>query len=139
MIEPERFYRVLRDAGVEFFAGVPDSLLKDFCAYVTDHHPIDRHHITANEGNAVALATGYHLATDSIPAVYLQNSGLGNTINPLVSLVDPAVCRLPLLLLIGWRAEVMPDGASLRQWIRRRCCRHRGRGGRCRECRAGAA
>lgn len=112
MIKPERLYRALGAAGIEFFAGVPDSLLQDFCAYVTDHHPTNRHHITANEGNAVALAAGYHLATGTTPVVYLQNSGLGNAINPLVSLVDPAVCRLPLLLIIGWRAEISPDGTS---------------------------
>jgi phosphonopyruvate decarboxylase len=103
-LSPERFYGWLAEGGVEFFTGVPDSLLKHFCAYVTDHAG-DRHVIAANEGGAVALACGYHLATGGVPVVYLQNSGQGNTINPLLSLADPEVYGIPLLLIIGWRAE----------------------------------
>ncbi|GAB5558787.1 MAG: phosphonopyruvate decarboxylase [Synoicihabitans sp.] len=113
MIPAEHLYRALNDQGIEFYAGVPDSLLKDFCSYVTDHHPSHRHIIAAHEGGAVALAAGYHLATNTIPAVYLQNSGIGNTINPLVSLVDPAVYRIPLLLIIGWRGEIADNGSQL--------------------------
>jgi phosphonopyruvate decarboxylase len=90
---------------VRFYAGVPDSLLADFCAYVTDHAPPERHVIAANEGNAVALAMGHHLATGELGAVYLQNSGLGNTVNPLTSLADPAIYGIPMLLVIGWRGE----------------------------------
>jgi len=103
-LSPERFYGWLTGRGVEFFAGVPDSLLKHFCAYVTDNAG-DRHVIAANEGGAVALACGYHLATGGVPVVYMQNSGQGNTINPLLSLADPDVYGIPLLLIIGWRAE----------------------------------
>jgi phosphonopyruvate decarboxylase len=105
MIDCAEFFPLLAAQGIEHFSGVPDSLLKDFCAYVTDHAPAGRHIITANEGAAIALATGHHLATGGIGLVYLQNSGLGNTINPLTSLTDPAVYSIPVLLLIGWRGE----------------------------------
>jgi phosphonopyruvate decarboxylase len=105
VIEASAFHEALRRHGLTFFTGVPDSLLKDFCAYVTDHVPATQHVINANEGSAVALAAGHHLATGSIPVVYLQNSGTGNAINPLLSLADPAVYGIPMLLLIGWRGE----------------------------------
>jgi phosphonopyruvate decarboxylase len=105
MINPETFFAALDDGGVSFYAGVPDSLLKDFCAYVTDVLPSSRHVIAANEGGAVALAAGHYLATGYPALVYLQNSGLGNCVNPLVSLADPAVYGLPMLLLVGWRGE----------------------------------
>lgn len=104
-VEPKSFFDTLTAGGVELFAGVPDSLLQDLCAYIQDHAPADRHVITANEGNAVALAMGYHLATGRTAAVYLQNSGLGNTVNPLLSLADPDVYRVPMLLVVGWRGE----------------------------------
>lgn len=110
MIDAPELVRVLRGCGVEFFAGVPDSLLKDFCACLAETLPPHRHVTTANEGTAVALATGYHLATGGVPAVYLQNSGLGNAVNPLLSLADPDVYGIPLLLIVGWRAEPgVPD------------------------------
>jgi len=96
-------YAWLEAGGVRFFTGVPDSLLADFCAYVTDH--ADRHVIAANEGNAVALAMGHYLATGEPGLVYMQNSGLGNTVNPLTSLADPAIYGIPMVLLIGWRGE----------------------------------
>ena len=96
---------MLKDNGLTFYTGVPDSLLKDFCAYVTDNTSVKDHIIAANEGNAIALASGYHLATGKNGVVYLQNSGLGNCVNPLTSLADKEIYSLPLLLLIGWRAE----------------------------------
>ena len=105
MLECKAFYEVLAEAGVDFFAGVPDSLLKDFCAYVTDHTPAERNIIAANEGGAVALAAGHYLATGRPGVVYMQNSGLGNAVNPLTSLADPAVYGIPALLIVGWRAE----------------------------------
>jgi len=104
-VSPADFYDLLVESQVDLFAGVPDSLLQDFAAYVQDHCPAERHIITANEGNAVALAGGYHVATGRFGAVYLQNSGLGNTVNPLLSLADPDVYGLPMLLIIGWRGE----------------------------------
>jgi len=105
MVSVDRFYDQLASHGFEFFTGVPDSLLKDFCAYVTIKVSPDKHVITANEGSAVALAAGYHLATGKLPVVYLQNSGLGNVVNPLVSLIAPEVYRVPMLFIIGWRGE----------------------------------
>ena len=105
MIDPWEFITHLQASGVEFFTGVPDSLLKEFCACL-EHVPRAGHHIiSANEGGAVALALGYHLATRNVPLVYLQNSGLGNIVNPLLSLADPEVYSVPLLLVIGWRGE----------------------------------
>lgn len=104
-LDPEDFYGLLKEKGMDFYTGVPDSLLKDFCAYVTDNAPKDKHIIAANEGAAVSLATGYHLATRKYPVVYMQNSGFGNTVNPLLSLCDPKVYSIPMLLLIGWRGE----------------------------------
>ncbi|MDR2030890.1 MAG: phosphonopyruvate decarboxylase [Azoarcus sp.] len=105
MIDPREFLACLREAGVDFLAGVPDSLLQEFCAAAEENLPPDRHIITANEGNAVALVSGFHLATGKIGAVYLQNSGLGNAVNPLTSLADAEVYRIPMLLIIGWRGE----------------------------------
>lgn len=105
MIDPRKFLECLQSHGVEFFAGVPDSLLKELCACLEFVPPAGQHVITANEGGAVALALGYHLATRKIPLVYLQNSGLGNIINPLLSLADAEVYSVPMLLVIGWRGE----------------------------------
>ncbi len=105
MLSVSDFYATCLRKGIDFFAGVPDSLLKDFCAYITDHVPDNRHVITANEGGAVALAAGHYLATGRAGLVYMQNSGQGNAVNPLVSLADPDVYGIPLLLLIGWRGD----------------------------------
>lgn len=105
MLACDQFYAQLGKEGFHFYTGVPDSLLKHFCAYVTDHAEASAHLIAANEGNAIALATGHTLATSQAAVVYLQNSGLGNLINPLTSLADPEVYSIPMLLLIGWRGE----------------------------------
>ena len=105
MIRPYFFYNLLSEYGIEFYAGVPDSLLKNLCAYITDNADKKNNIIAANEGGAIGLAAGYHLATGGIPVVYMQNSGLGNTINPLLSLTDKEVYNMPVLLVIGWRGE----------------------------------
>ncbi|MCG5548893.1 phosphonopyruvate decarboxylase [Halorhodospira halochloris] len=105
MIEPGHFYDTLAENGVDFVTGVPDSLLKEFNAYIATSLPEERHLIAANEGTAVGAATGSHLATGGVPLVYMQNSGLGNSVNPLLSLCDPEVYATPLVLLIGWRGE----------------------------------
>ncbi len=104
MIDPVWFYNALRERGIDFFAGVPDSLLKHFCACISDRCKRG-HVIAANEGNAVAMAAGYHLATGRVGVVYMQNSGLGNAVNPLASLTDPDVYRIPVLMIVGWRGE----------------------------------
>ena len=92
---------------VDFFTGVPDSQLKALCDYLMDScgiHP-QKHIIAANEGNCAALAAGYHLATGKLPAVYLQNSGEGNIINPAASLLNRKVYGIPCLFIVGWRGE----------------------------------
>ena len=105
MIRPEFFIEKLRENGIDCFAGVPDSLLKNICAYITDHFDAQHNIIAANEGAAVGLAAGHYLATGQSACVYMQNSGEGNIINPLASLTDPEVYNIPVLLLIGWRGR----------------------------------
>lgn len=105
MIEVKDTYEALIASGVDMFTGVPDSLLKNFCAYITDTAPKKNHIITANEGNAVGIAAGHYLATGHPALVYMQNSGLGNTVNPLLSLADEKVYSIPMVLMIGWRGE----------------------------------
>lgn len=105
MIRPEYFIEKLRANGIDCFAGVPDSLLKNMCAYITDHFDAAHNIIAANEGAAVGLAAGHYLATGRPACVYMQNSGEGNIINPMASLTDPEVYNIPVLLLIGWRGR----------------------------------
>lgn len=105
MIRPEYFIEKLRENGIDCFAGVPDSLLKNICAYITDHFDAAHNIIAANEGAAVGLAAGHYLATGQTACVYMQNSGEGNIINPIASLTDPEVYNIPVLLLIGWRGR----------------------------------
>ena len=105
MIQAGFFYEALVKQGVGFFTGVPDSLLKSFCTYITDHTDAGQHIIAVNEGAAIGLAAGYHLASGNIPLVYMQNSGLGNATNPLLSLTDAEVYSIPMILVIGWRGE----------------------------------
>ena len=105
MIHPAYFIEKLRENGIDCFAGVPDSLLKNICAYITDNCDARHNIITANEGAAVGLAAGHYLATGKPACVYMQNSGEGNIINPLASLTDPEVYNIPVLLLIGWRGR----------------------------------
>lgn len=97
----------IREIGADFFTGVPDSQLKPLCDYLMNTYGIDKEHhiIAANEGNCTALAAGYHLATGKIPAVYMQNSGEGNIINPVASLLNDKVYGIPMLFVIGWRGE----------------------------------
>lgn len=105
MIDVKEFYDELLNNDIDFFTGVPDSLLKSFCAFIKDNVSERKNIIAANEGNAIGLAAGYHLATKKIGLVYMQNSGIGNSLNPLVSLADKLVYSIPMLLLIGWRGE----------------------------------
>jgi len=105
MIDVNFFYNQLQNEGVAFFTGVPDSLLKDFCSYLESNCTKQSSIIAANEGNAVAIGIGHNLATKKIPLIYLQNSGLGNIINPLLSLVDTNIYSVPMLFLVGWRGH----------------------------------
>lgn len=104
MIAVRNFVKRLEECTLDFFTGVPDSLLKSFCAYVTDNCG-ENHVIAANEGGAVGLAAGYYLATGRPALIYMQNSGQGNAVNPLCSLADPDVYSIPMVLLVGWRGE----------------------------------
>src|SRR5689334_21682419 len=103
MIDPGKFLSQLQSNGIGFFTGVPDSLMKELLMYV-DQAKL-QHYISPNEGLAIGLAAGYHFATGKIPLVYLQNSGLGNIINPITSLADKEVYGVPMILLIGWRGQ----------------------------------
>lgn len=105
MIRPEFFIDTLGSYGIDFFAGVPDSLLKNFCAVLSARLDSRHNIIAANEGGAVGLAAGHYLATGRPACVYMQNSGEGNAVNPLASLMDGDVYGLPALLVIGWRGE----------------------------------
>ena len=105
MIHTESFYNALKNADMDFFVGVPDSLLQNLCACIKSNSPAERNIIAANEGNAVAIAAGYHIASGKYGVVYMQNSGQGNTVNPLLSLADEDVYRIPMLLIIGWRGQ----------------------------------
>lgn len=105
MFSADSILAIVKAEGISFFTGVPDSLLKHFCACLTDQAQEKDHVIAANEGNAIALATGFYLGTGSPALVYMQNSGLGNAVNPLMSLADPEVYGIPMMLMIGWRGE----------------------------------
>lgn len=112
MLDANELLSVLRNLGSDFFCGVPDSLLYELNAaieYSEDHTNI----IAANEGSAIGIALGYYLATKKVPVVYMQNSGLGNALNPLISLADRDVYGVPMLLVIGWRAEIDTRGSQL--------------------------
>lgn len=105
MVRVEKVYTTFVENGVDFFTGVPDSLLADICAYITDNSPVHKHIIAANEGAAIGIASGHYMASGKLPLVYMQNSGIGNAVNPLLSLADEKVYSLPILLMIGWRGE----------------------------------
>ena len=104
MLDQKKVFETLSQHGVTFFTGVPDSYLNGFCNYALANMP-DRNIIAANEGNAVGIACGHYFATQEIPLVYMQNSGMGNVINPLASLAEKDVYAVPMLLLIGWRGQ----------------------------------
>lgn len=99
--------KLINSLNVDFFTGVPDSQLKQLCDCLYSKYGISNEHhlIAANEGNCVAIAAGYHLATGKVPAVYLQNSGEGNVINPIASLLNDKVYAIPCIFIIGWRGE----------------------------------
>ncbi|MCI8770872.1 MAG: phosphonopyruvate decarboxylase [Lachnospiraceae bacterium] len=97
--------------GADFYTGVPDSQLKEFCNYLMANYGISsRHIIAANEGNCVGIAAGHYLATGEVPVVYMQNSGIGNIVNPYASLLHSEVYGIPCIFIIGWRGEPgVPD------------------------------
>ena len=104
MIKVENLFNFFKKNKINYFTGVPDSVLKatnEFFKIKSEN----KHFITSNEGSAVAMAIGYHLATKKIPCVYMQNSGLGNALNPIISIAHKKVYSIPMLLLIGWRGS----------------------------------
>jgi len=105
MVNQEQLFKSLEEQGIDFFTGIPDSLLNDFCLYLCHHYSNDRHIMAANEGNAIAIAAGHYLATGKTPVVYMQNSGIGNATNPLLSLAHESVYGIPMILVIGWRGD----------------------------------
>lgn len=104
MLDQKLVFEALAEQGVTYFTGVPDSYLNGFCNYALANFP-SRNIIAANEGNAVGIACGHYFATKEIPLVYMQNSGLGNVVNPLASLAEHDVYAVPMILLIGWRGQ----------------------------------
>lgn len=105
MVNQKHLFDSIQKLGVDFFTGVPDSLLNDFCLYLVKNIPESQHVMAANEGNAIAIAAGHYLATGKLPLVYMQNSGIGNATNPLLSLTHECVYGIPMLLVIGWRGD----------------------------------
>lgn len=105
MVNQHTLFQTMGRLGVKFFTGVPDSLLNDFCLYLVKNIPDGQHVMAANEGNAIAIAAGNYMATGNIPVVYMQNSGIGNATNPLLSLTHDCVYGIPMILVIGWRGD----------------------------------
>ena len=105
MVNQKELFDALGEMGVDFFTGVPDSLLNDFCLYMTNNLMAKQHVMAANEGNAIGVAAGHYMATGKLPLVYMQNSGIGNATNPLLSLTHDCVYGIPMLLVIGWRGD----------------------------------
>ena len=104
MLQCQTFIEQLNNNGLQFFTGVPDSLLSSFSAWLMDYRE-DNHIIAANEGNALAIGVGHYLATGNIPVIYMQNSGIGNAVNPMASLLHKDVYQIPALWIVGWRGQ----------------------------------
>lgn len=105
MVNQKELFDALNAMGVDFYTGVPDSLLNNFCLYMVQNIPDGQHVMAANEGNAIGIAAGHYMATGKIPVVYMQNSGIGNATNPLLSLTHECVYGIPMILVIGWRGD----------------------------------
>ena len=103
MIKSKEFLNTLQKSKINFFTGVPDSLFSSLCSKLEKN---SQHYPAPNEGSAIGLAIGYHLSTNKLPLVYLQNSGLGNIVNPITSLTHEKIFKIPLFLIIGWRGEI---------------------------------
>ena len=102
MIDVKNLVKVLKENNISFYAGVPDSVLKNFTNCLDVEKKFE-HLILTNEGSAISAGVGYYLSTKKIPAVYMQNSGLGNSLNPIISIAHKKVYKIPLFLMIGWR------------------------------------
>tara|TARA_B100001248_G_scaffold72302_1_gene51213 strand:- start:4585 stop:5712 length:1128 start_codon:yes stop_codon:yes gene_type:complete len=113
MINSKEFIKQLKKNNINFYTGVPDSLFSDMCNSFAKFEK-NNHELSSNEGSSVGMAIGYHLATQKVPLVYLQNSGLGNIINPLISLADKKVFNIPIFFLIGWRGEILKRNKQIK-------------------------
>ena len=113
MIDPAEFIGFCRDGGIQRFIGVPDSLLAPLSQQISSECSADDHIISANEGSAIGLAIGFYVSEGKPCLIYMQNSGLGNAVNPIVSLADDQVYGVPMLLVIGWRGEILDSGDQL--------------------------
>lgn len=100
-----RLLKELEKMGIDTIAGVPDSTLKQFCDGIENYKGDLSHYVTANEGAAVGMAIGSFLASGRPACVYMQNSGIGNAVNPLASLANGDVYGIPMLFIVGWRGE----------------------------------
>ncbi len=106
MISCDEIFEVFRRNDLTFFTGVPDSTFKGWMTFLEEKHGKELTQIiAANECEATAIATGYHLSTGKVAVVYMQNSGLGKTVNPITSLCDPEVYSIPIVMMVGWRGE----------------------------------
>ena len=106
MLDPKIFCATLKKNNINFITGVPDSLLKNIIS-LFEKKKIQEHLSVGNEGIATALAAGHYLSSGNPALVYMQNSGLGNAINPLNSITNKKVYGIPMILLIGWRGEII--------------------------------
>ncbi len=113
MIAPSAFVGSMLRHGIRLVTGVPDSLLKELCAEIQSTLPAAQHQVAPSEGAAIGLAIGHYLATQQPAMVYLQNSGLGNIVNPVTSLVAEEIYAIPMVLVIGWRGEITDTGEQL--------------------------
>jgi len=113
MISPSAFVATMQRCGINFATGVPDSLLKEVCSEIDTGMPVGGHQIAPSEGAAVGLAIGHFLATRRPALVYLQNSGLGNIVNPVTSLAAKEIYAIPMVLLVGWRGETEESGNQI--------------------------
>lgn len=104
-MKAQEFLNNISNLGIEVIAGVPDSTLKQFCDALNLCGGQFRHYVTANEGAAVGVAVGTYLSTAKPACIYMQNSGIGNVVNPLASLANDDVYGIPMLFLVGWRGE----------------------------------
>lgn len=106
-MEAKLFLQYMDELGIDFFTGVPDSLLAPLCdtLYLRYGSQSRQHIVAANEGNAVGLAAGHYIGSGHPALVYMQNSGIGNAVNPIASLLHEQVYGIPCLFVVGWRGE----------------------------------
>ena len=104
MIKIDSLINVLKKNDINFFTGIPDSILIELSRFLQNKNK--RKHIRAtSEGSAISIGIGHYLSTKQVPCIYMQNSGLSNALNPLISITSKKVYNIPLVLIIGWRGS----------------------------------